>query len=487
MDKGKISKIEKKKLCIGLLSGVGVIAIILLILYPNSKLKQYMTAVNAYRAGDYTLAISLFTDISDFANSDEMIKDCYYDNAILELEGGNYETAIELFETVSDYKDSDEKIKQCYYENATLELEEGNYEAAIELFGIVSEYEDSSEKIYRCYYELALSEYEQGNLSEGLAYAILVKKNSESLKTEATELVREISKHIKYDNYQNGIELMNEGKVLEAFKVFERLIEINLLGIGTYEKGDLSANKEICRQQLIELGKTFYDMQDYQNAYECWSRSNKVDGFMYPNEYKFCTAYVGLQGDWYSHDKELLFSVEGLTATVYEDFYINSSTEKWEAGTYNGVYPAQTDAIASRMFLFDEESEYICFGSKIYMEAPITDEPKFYRLHCYTEGRGYISSILVYTQSGFSVIDRDNEIREQNRQNWQNREQMTSEPIAPTIGMTGEQVRNSSWGNPIKINKTTFEWGTTEQWCYSNYRYIYFEDGKVTAIQESID
>lgn len=173
MDKGKISKIKKKKLCIGLLSGVGVIAIILLILYPNSKLKQYMTAVNAYRAGDYTLVIGLFTDISDFANSDEMIKDCYYDNAILELEEGN-----------------------------------------------------------------------------------------------------------------------------------------------------LAANMEICRQQLMELGKNYYDKQDYQNAYECWSRSNEIDGFMYPNEYKFCTAYVGLQGDWYTRDKELVFSIEGFTATVYEDFYI---------------------------------------------------------------------------------------------------------------------------------------------------------------------
>lgn len=285
MDKGKISKIKKKKLCIGLLSGVGVIAIILLILYPNSKLKQYMTAVNAYRAGDYTLAIGLFTDISDFANSDEMIKDCYYDNAILELE-------------------------------------EGNYEAAIELFGVVSGYEDSSEKIYRCYYELAWSEYEQDNYSEGLAYAILVKRNSESLKTEATELISEISKHIKYDNYQNGLELMNVGKVLEAFKVLNRLREKDILGIGAYEEGNLAANMEICRQQLMELGKNYYDKQDYQNAYECWSRSNEIDGFMYPNEYKFCTAYAGLQGDWYTRDKELVFSIEGFTATVYEDFYI---------------------------------------------------------------------------------------------------------------------------------------------------------------------
>lgn len=54
----------------------------------------------------------------------------------------------------------------------------------------------------------------------------------------------------------------------------------------------------------------------------------------------------------------------------------------------------------------------------------------------------------------------------------------------PKIGMTADEVRASNWGSPEKINKTTYEWGVTEQWCYPNYKYIYFEDGIVTAIQE---
>lgn len=54
----------------------------------------------------------------------------------------------------------------------------------------------------------------------------------------------------------------------------------------------------------------------------------------------------------------------------------------------------------------------------------------------------------------------------------------------PQIGMTAEEVRQSTWGEPSDINKTTYAWGIKEQWCYSGYRYIYFEDGIVTAIQE---
>lgn len=54
----------------------------------------------------------------------------------------------------------------------------------------------------------------------------------------------------------------------------------------------------------------------------------------------------------------------------------------------------------------------------------------------------------------------------------------------PHIGMTAEQVEKSTWGKPKDINKTTYSWGVKEQWVYSDYRYIYLEDGIVTAIQE---
>ena len=50
--------------------------------------------------------------------------------------------------------------------------------------------------------------------------------------------------------------------------------------------------------------------------------------------------------------------------------------------------------------------------------------------------------------------------------------------------MTKDEVLNSTWGKPEKINKTTTRYGTSEQWCYSQNKYIYFENGIVTSIQE---
>ncbi|TPG68257.1 hypothetical protein EEL32_08315 [Brevibacillus laterosporus] len=56
--------------------------------------------------------------------------------------------------------------------------------------------------------------------------------------------------------------------------------------------------------------------------------------------------------------------------------------------------------------------------------------------------------------------------------------------LIPTIGMTKEEVLNSAWGKPKSINKTTTATTVHEQWVYSVSRYVYFDNGYVTAIQE---
>ena len=59
------------------------------------------------------------------------------------------------------------------------------------------------------------------------------------------------------------------------------------------------------------------------------------------------------------------------------------------------------------------------------------------------------------------------------------------EPIVkrPEIGMTPDKVREI-WGNPININRTETTYGISEQWVFVGYKYVYFEEGIVTAIQD---
>ena len=53
------------------------------------------------------------------------------------------------------------------------------------------------------------------------------------------------------------------------------------------------------------------------------------------------------------------------------------------------------------------------------------------------------------------------------------------------IGMTKSQVRNkTNWGDPNYIKTTTNKYGTHEQWVYDDYQYLYFDNGKLTTIQQ---
>ena len=73
------------------------------------------------------------------------------------------------------------------------------------------------------------------------------------------------------------------------------------------------------------------------------------------------------------------------------------------------------------------------------------------------------------------VIDKDFERAKKEAEN---------EKKEPEIGMTKEEVLDSTWGAPKDKNITETANGTSEQWVYSTSRYIYFDNGKVTAIQK---
>ncbi len=54
-----------------------------------------------------------------------------------------------------------------------------------------------------------------------------------------------------------------------------------------------------------------------------------------------------------------------------------------------------------------------------------------------------------------------------------------------SIGMTKQDVLDSKWGSPTKINRTVTSYGIREQWVYRQYSrgYLYFEGDILTSIQ----
>lgn len=53
------------------------------------------------------------------------------------------------------------------------------------------------------------------------------------------------------------------------------------------------------------------------------------------------------------------------------------------------------------------------------------------------------------------------------------------------VGMTSDTVVRCGWGRPSTINRTITAKVTTEQWVYGVGQYLYFTEGRLTAIQDS--
>jgi len=41
----------------------------------------------------------------------------------------------------------------------------------------------------------------------------------------------------------------------------------------------------------------------------------------------------------------------------------------------------------------------------------------------------------------------------------------------------------ASWGAPERVNKSTYSFGTREQWVYGNRNYLYFDGERLTSYQ----
>jgi len=63
-------------------------------------------------------------------------------------------------------------------------------------------------------------------------------------------------------------------------------------------------------------------------------------------------------------------------------------------------------------------------------------------------------------------------------------DQLHAHPAPPQIGMTPEQVINETYlGQPDTVNRTVTAAGSREQWVYRTGHYLYFEGGRLVAMQ----
>lgn len=201
--------------------------------------------------------------------------------------------------------------------------------------------------------------------------------------------------------------------------------------------------------ELNILKELYNNLGDYEKSKEYIEEIDKA--------LKWQGTWLGFEGYKNQDPDQLAISYFG--NKIYVNYVFNGTY------TYSGVYKSKI--VDDNTIEVEEES-----GSTLAKKAKITSK----------DDKLFFSYNLVW---GEETIEFSRETEENNYANAANKV-LAKNPIKtnvmPKVGMTANEVRNSTWGSPDKINKDTYSWGTTEQWVYRNLGYVYLENGIVISV-----
>mgnify|MGYP001007978606 CR=1 FL=1 len=235
--------------------------------------------------------------------------------------------------------------------------------------------------------------------------------------------------------YKEAIQLFEEDKLEKANTIFKEL--------GDYKESEKYLEKinEEINFQIYKDAFNYYVDGEFENAETLFNQivdyedvKEYLQNILQLQKYKGTWKEIGGYGNW------LIF--DGWT--VYEIINPNDLSQT----TFEDKYTLDKDGEQLTVSFPSSNVKYYIKNGKLFRERVYPDETvtsKFNRMSSSTEMPGLKK---------------------------------------PQIGMTAEEVRNSTWGEPKKINKTTTKYGVSEQWVYYGYKYIYLENDIVTAIQE---
>ena len=249
-DKKMRQEQKKKKTKIILFVSIPVLFVIIVIAvvvgYNAHRLSLYNSAMDLYNAGQYEQAISAFSNLSDYRDSNDKINEAKYGLATQLMNKNEYDRAIELFGEISDYEDSKEKIEQSklmlaseYYANgnqkagddvlqgmasannideitikcAKILIDKRHYEQAILLSENIKDEAESEEIVISAKCGMASLYTDNGEFEKSRAIIDEIGgsiKNSESLKDAEIKCAIEYIKSEKYEDAKDMLLLADE-------------------------------------------------------------------------------------------------------------------------------------------------------------------------------------------------------------------------------------------------------------------------------------
>jgi hypothetical protein len=299
-----------------------------------------------------------------------------------------------------------------------------------------------------------------------------------------------------------NLELENNSTKLDTNKYEEALLYLNTIPQdynGDYSKEIRELKKHLTTKiREIQLISTLMKKGEYQEAYNkiLLSPFTKTD-----ETFKVLASY----------NMALIFKSRGDLVQQLKILHLIPSNYK---GIFSEEIKEEVEIITEMVSKQKEEAQTKAINSIVkfiekgkYKEARRVEKPKKWEKNEVLQVLDNFSNALMYHSEGSinSMVDSlsnipssyngvlsdqikqyqkkyAKEIRK-NREAERKYQEYLKKP-EPQIGMAAEEVRNSRWGRPDRINRTTTKYGVHEQWVYSSFKYIYLENGVVTAIQD---
>ena len=250
--------------------------------------------------------------------------------------------------------------------------------------------------------------------------------------TEEESLKEDVIKQLDSSDVENNDEIV---KILQSTQYSKETLQ-DILNIQDIKE---KSNEIIYRTALINKDSYKKELEllekipEYKDSKELASEINKIHE---------------LDGEWYGNGYRWIINGK-VCYNVYSNYSYRYTYEQYSCKYENNV-----------LYVFNNEIQMENLDNAIFkMER---------------DGEKLTYSSLSYSQKKITLSKESDNIKPKDK--------VTR--LEPSIGMTKTEVENSTWGKPEKINRTKTSYGTHEQWCYSTYKYIYFEDGIVTSIQD---
>lgn len=333
-------------------------------------------------------------------------------------------------------------IPYLHYQDAMELYKQKKYEQSEVAFSKLKDYKDSPNMVLKSRYHQAQMLFHKKEFEKAIAAFTDLKKFEDS-----PNMVLE-------SKYYYALELLKAKNYQDAYKIFKEL-------------ENYRDSKEVIREVLYSLGKQNLDNKNFQSAIEMFKKVNN-----YKDSDKLLQKSIYLEGTNLFTNGDFNGAKRNFSEIKeYSDSknYLNkiSYLEK-----YQGTWESES-GFSQKIFRGWEVSS-------VYF--PHSSDTKVYTFEYHLDGKKLKSYGDTFSLDQSNNLLYDDEI-------YKKVSDSTIPPLViqkeePRIGMMADEVRNSSWGYPQKINKTTTKYGVSEQWVYSGYKYIYLDDGIVTAIQE---